>query len=533
MRKFWSVLISLALLVSMAGCGGSSNSGSSNSGGVVTGDFQAHEGLPSGDVHLLVHLQAGNPTVNTEPTEEDSYVLNSPRIVTNVYTSLYPNVTVEFFYNFSGNSATQVEEQSILIAGGVSPDIFFAWGNALLATGWLQTVTEYMEGPNEYEPGNESWKEMYYDYMWGANQMTKDAHGEIVSVPFYCHVPGTIGIFYNKPLFQEYGVEIPTTFQELCDLALMFKENGYTGYAPGGGQIGAGNWDFWSMLSPALAVGYEALDLDGNQIIDVQEDLKAAFEGWYYTENNECVRNLFRLYKYKYAVVHDEGWEDIDYSTAWANGKVAMLEDGLWRLPGEASDTKRPFDYGIFLHPLVNTDTDVTLDGNQIKLDDASKVRVPEMTEAGPDQLELAIAYSLSKPELQNKSQDVLDYCMDYLKFLSATDNLSMMVEEMNGARVGATKSVKTPGVLVEWMSQPFKKALVGGINTQGWGAGDSAAVRGALLEQYVKDMMTEEEFFKAWDQEVYDNLHEYVQEQDFDASGYDEYVPAWVNAHS
>ena len=70
-----------------------------------------------------------------------------------MYESLYPNVSIEFFYNFkSNNAAEQIEEQSILVSGGTCPDIFFAWGNALQSTGWLQTVTEYMEGPNEYEP---------------------------------------------------------------------------------------------------------------------------------------------------------------------------------------------------------------------------------------------------------------------------------------------------------------------------------------------------------------------------------------------
>ena len=532
MKKLIAILLCVAMACSLVACGGTSNSGSS--GPVNTGNFAAHDGLPEGDIKLLVHLQSASPTINEEPTEESPTVFNSTRYITQAYEELYPNVTIEFFYNFkSTDAATQIEEQSILVSGGTCPDLFFAWGNALQGTGWLQTISDYMSTPNQYEPGNENWMDMYYDYMWDADQMTKDAHGDIVSVPFFCHTPGTIGIFYNKQLFQDNNAEIPTTWQELCDLALKFKESGITGYAPwtGNAAIDVGNWDFWSMLGPALAVGYEAIDLDGDKIISTEEDLKAAFEGWYYTQNNECVQNMFRLYKYKYATVLDDGVEGIDYETPWVNSKVAMLEDGLWRVPTEASNTKREFEYGLFLHPFVSTDTDVTVDGHQIKLDDASKVRVPEKTESGPDKLALAMAYSMMKPELQNKTTDVLDYCIDYLKFLSATENLNIIVEEMNGARIGATKTVKTPGVLLEWMSQPFNKALVGTINVAGYGAGDTGAQRKALLEQYVKDMISEEEFFLEWDKECYANFHEYVEEQNFDISGFDVFVPNGVEA--
>ena len=533
MKKILALLLSVAMLLTLVACGGTSSESGNNV--IDTGNFQAHE-MPEGDVKLQVHLQCANPTINEEPTEENPTVFNSTRYISDAYLSMYPNVSIEYFYNFTSQDvAGQIEEQTILVNAGTCPDIFFAWGNALQGTGWLADVTSYIEGqPNQYEPGNELWTDMYYDYMWDADQMTRDAHNNIVSVPFYCHTPGTVGLWYNKALFEEYGIEsTPTTWQELCDTALKFKENGITGYAPwvGNASIDTGNWDFWSMLAPALAVGYEAIDEDGDKIVTTQENLKAAVEGWFYCENNECVKNLFRLYKYKYAVVLDNGVENIDYETPWVNGQVAILEDGLWRVPGEASNTERQFDYGIFLHPFVSTDTNIEIDGVKVVLDDASKVRVPEKTESGPEKLALAVAYSLMKPELQGREEKVLDYAMDYLKFLSATENMNIVVEEMAGARVGATKTAKAPKVLESWMAQPFNKTLIGSINVGGFAAGDTGSVRNALLEQYVKSMITEEEFFQQWDQEVYTNIHEYAEEQEFDISGYEEYIPSYVEA--
>ena len=135
------------------------------------------------------------------------------------------------------------------------------------------------------------------------------------------------------------------------------------------------------------------------------------------------------------------------------------------------------------------------------------------------------------KPELQGREEKVLDYAMDYLKFLSATENMNIVVEEMAGARVGATKTAKAPKVLEAWMAQPFNKTLIGSINVAGFAAGDTSSVRNSLLEQYVKSMITEEEFFQQWDQEVYTNIHEYAEEQEFDISGYEEYIPSYVEA--
>lgn len=532
MKKLLALLLAVAMLMTLVACGGTSSESSNTV--VDTGNFEAHE-MPEDDVTLQVHLQCVNPTVNEEPTEENPDVFNSTRYIGDAYLSLYPNVTLEYFYNFtSTDSATQIEEQTILVNAGTCPDIFFAWGNSLQGTGWLAELNDYMDVPNEYEPGNENWMDMYYDYMWDADQMTRDAHNNIVSVPFFCHTPGTVGLWYNTELFEEYGVEeVPTTWQQLVDIALMFKEDGITGYAPWTGNASPipGNWDFWSMLCPALAVGYEAIDEDGDEIVTTAESLKAAVEGWYYAQNNENVQNMFRLYKYKYAVVMDNGVENIDYETPWVQGKVAILEDGLWRVPSEASNTEREFDYGMFMHPYVSTDTNVTVDGVNVVLDDPSMVRVAEKTESGPHKLKLAVAYSLMKPELQNRPETQLDWSMDYLKFLSATENLNIIVEECAGARIGATKSVKVPKVLESWMAQSFTITPVGTINVSGFAAGDTTAVRTSLLEQYVKSMITEEEFFAAWDQEWYENIHEYAEEQGFDISGYDEYVPENVNA--
>ena len=207
----------------------------------------------------------------------------------------------------------------------------------------------------------------------------------------------------------------------------------------------------------------------------------------------------------------DEGAENIDYEQFWVDGKVAMLQDGLWRLSGENSNTKRDFEFGLFVPPLVSTDT-------------YPEVRVPEYTEAGPYQPDLAVAWNIFKPELQERSEANFDYAADFLKYITSTDNISMMVDEFS-VQLGATKTCAVPALLNDWMKRPFAKSLVGTIQIGGFTAGTNAT-RNALLEQYVKDMISEEEFFKAWDAEWWKDMNQYAEEQGIDVSDWEKVEP-------
>lgn len=531
-KTILSVFLALVLLASLAACGGTTSEAGGSGGLIDASNYTANDALPQEDVHLSVYLHSYNPSVNEQPTEEAPSVFNSSRYLIETYTSLYPNVDFEIYRSLQvDNRESLLEQMAILVNSSQCPDIFFSWGNTFQSQGWLADFNDILETPNQYEPGNERWKDMYFDYMWENGQMTVDIAGNIVAIPVSAYVPGTVGMFYNKDLFAQYNAEIPKTWQELCDLALMFRENDLVGIAPWpGALLKIDSWDFWSMLCPALSVGFEACDEDGDEVVSVEEGLRTRAEGWSYAQNHENVKNVFRLYKYKYSVVLEEGFENIDYGQPWNDGKVAMLEDGLWRIPGESSNTKREFDFDIFLHPLVSTDTDVTVDGVRVQLNDASKVRVPEMTEAGPEKLGVEIAFNIFKPELQGRPQAVYDYGADFLKFFTATDNLSIMTEERAGSALGATKTCRVPAVLTEWMSQPFPKALIGAIDVMGATSG-TTSTRSALLQQYVKSMITEDEFFRQWDAEVYRDFMEYVETNNLDISAYDVFVPEGVSA--
>lgn len=273
MKKWIAALLCVAMLLSLAACGGttsessgqesqsSESSSAAEEGGESSGSV-ANVELPDEEVTLNVYLHSFNPTVNTEPTEENPNVFLSSQPIADAYMEMYPNVKIEWVRSLVASASDEhLEKMTILVNAGNAPDIFFAWGNAFANQGWLAELNDIMETPNQYEEGNQRWKDMYPEYMWEADQMTMDAKGNIVSVPFTCHPGAAIAYYYNVDLFEQYGKEVPTTWKELMDLGLFFKEEGYTGITSWSGEPkpSTGCWDFWASLAPAYAVAMSPL----------------------------------------------------------------------------------------------------------------------------------------------------------------------------------------------------------------------------------------------------------------------------------
>lgn len=518
MRKFFAGLLCAAMLLSMAACGGAG--GSSSQGGESStqesgeNSSSAASSLPDGPVTLSINLHSWTPTLNTEPTEESPTVRLVGTTVLEQWLADKPNVTVEWHRNVVLNDATSARENmNILVNAGTAPDIFFAWGNFFNDQGWLCDLSDILETPNYYEEGNQKWIDQFPEYLWEADQMTMNVKGDKLAIPFSLYPGSSVAYFYNVDLFEQYGKSVPATYQELCDTALFFKKEGYTGVAPWSGlpKVDASDWLFWSSLCPAYAVGYESIDADGDEVVNMEENLRAAFKGMFYAQPNENVQEVFRQFKYNKVEVLDQGWEGIDYTTPWVQGEVAMKLDGLWALAGEASNTGRDFDFDLFVPPLVSTDT-------------YDKVRVPEYTEAGPYEPNIEVAFNIMKPEIQNRPAANFDYAADFLKCMTATENISMFLEE-TGSTLGATKTCTVPAGLSGWVTRPFPKPLVGSINVTGFSS-TSTEPRNKLLEQYVKDMITEEEFFKQWDAECWKDYNAYAEEQGVDVSNWEKVEP-------
>ncbi|MEJ2667516.1 MAG: extracellular solute-binding protein, partial [Deinococcales bacterium] len=154
-------------------------------------------------------------------------------IIQNSTDQTLPNMVKDFNAAHSDMHAnlTQYQndpyKQKLVVAMGANqgPDVFFGWGGG--------TLKEYVDAGKVYDltsalNADPQWKSRYpASVLAGA---TFD--GKIYAVPINNVQP--VFFYYNKQLFDQYGVSVPTTWDELLAAVKTFNQNGVAPIALGG-----------------------------------------------------------------------------------------------------------------------------------------------------------------------------------------------------------------------------------------------------------------------------------------------------------
>ena len=110
------------------------------------------------------------------------------------------------------------EKLVIAMSSGECPDMYTSWSggpmNEYIESGYAQPLDDLYD---EYG--------LRDVYMEGAIEQAS-YNGQIYAVPV--KNISVAGIYYNKDLFEQYGVEVPTTLDELEAACDTFVENGIT-----------------------------------------------------------------------------------------------------------------------------------------------------------------------------------------------------------------------------------------------------------------------------------------------------------------
>lgn len=161
-----------------------------------------------------VQAQTTQMTAMFLGTTQDEGVLN---IINQVTEEFNANNTygVEFKVETYANEEYKTRLATIMAADD-APDVFFTW-----SAGFLQP---YVAGGRVHQIGkelnaDEAWMSRFNDGVFGPLSFD----GGIYAVP---HGQTVAVMFYNTRLFDEYGVAVPTTYEELLAAVDTFKENG-------------------------------------------------------------------------------------------------------------------------------------------------------------------------------------------------------------------------------------------------------------------------------------------------------------------
>ena len=309
--------------------------------------------------------------------------------VVQAYMDKNPNVTIEL----QGTSSDeQIRNIKMAAQNDSLPELFWMeQGGAveLAEAGCLADLTEDIMGDEDFVNG----------FLPGMLDSLK-MDGKVYGIP--CELQSN-GIWINKALFDEYGLEMPQSYEDFIECAKVFKENGVIPMAQGAKDT----FTAWAFENMHCRYGFYD-HIDG--IID-------GMDKW----NNE---DFLRFYE-KLADMKDNGVFPENVSTmsydqsveAFLGEKAAMLNSGVW-------DNKK-FDQSELAENIYYWWGPVFSDG----------VGTQEVSMKAP-----AHPYCVSA-RVQEEDPELYAVIIDFLKFyygeegttIIAKDNQSIPVTKYNG----------------------------------------------------------------------------------------------------
>lgn len=258
-----------------------------------------------------------------------------------LFESKHPDIKVENAAVAGGAGTNAKAVLATRMQGNEPPSTFQVHGGAELNEGWV--AADKMETLNDFYE-EQGWMDKFPQDL--IDMVSKD--GNIYSVPVNIH-RGNV-IFYNKHVFEENGVEVPTTFDEFFAAADKLKDAGITPLALGDKEAWTATQIFENILLGVLG----------------QEDYKGLFSGDV-AFDDERVIEAAELFKKTLSYVNEDhasrNWQDA--AQLVGNGEAAMTIMGDWAKGYFSNDLKLEtnVDFGYTTTPetdghfMVITDT--------------------------------------------------------------------------------------------------------------------------------------------------------------------------------
>ena len=151
---------------------------------------------------------------------------------------------------------TYKEKLVIAMSSGECPDMYSSWSGGpmyeYIDSGFAQPIDDLLDQSD------------VKDKLLAAAIEQGSYNGHVYAIP-YLNV-SLAGIFYNKDMFEQYGLEEPKTLADLENICATLKENGITPFALANGSKWTGSMYFMS-----LAARYGGLEPFQNAVAGASE----------------------------------------------------------------------------------------------------------------------------------------------------------------------------------------------------------------------------------------------------------------------
>lgn len=219
------------------------------------------------------------------------------------------------------------------------------------------------------------------------------------------------GVYYNRDLFDQFGLTVPTTQEELANVISVFEENGIVPFA-------SHMIDTWSIGNVTMQF---AMGDVFNKNPKWGDDFRAGKVSFATDEGYKTAYNYNKL-------IYDHTWTDETFSleqtacdARMVLGEAAMKVSGSWSIQNFL-DIDEEFDFGIFPFPNQTGDAKLLFEPNMTYMASASTEHMDAVDKVfevltGDKDLQLAI-YNYTKtapmvkdvtPTFPNPSQSDID----------------------------------------------------------------------------------------------------------------------------
>lgn len=205
------------------------------------------------------------------------------------------------------------------------PDIIACGGDATYTE--LQSAGMLLDLSDEVGNIQDAYMQMLYD-------VNKDGEEAAYGVPYATNASG---ILYNKDMFEELGISVPQTWDELVAACETIKAAGKTPFE----LTFADNWTClppWNSMAPVIP--------DASFVADRKENKTTFAE-----THQEVLEKYAEILEY--AQSDYMGTTYADGNKAFAEGQAAMMINGNWAI-SEFKNTNADFNVDMFAFPSVN-----------------------------------------------------------------------------------------------------------------------------------------------------------------------------------
>lgn len=166
------------------------------------------------------------------------------------------------------------------------------------------------------------------------------------------------GVYYNKALFQQSGLAVPTTWSELENVMSTLKTNGQTPFGIGGKDT----WPAGLAMLGAVGGTYPSADDKAKLVEGLWKGTASLTDA----EPQSILEKTETVFQNAQSNFAGTGYDEIP--AGFAAGKYAMTVDGTWNEPAINAAVNGAFDYGYFPFPASDTASDNAFLNGKIEL---------------------------------------------------------------------------------------------------------------------------------------------------------------------